>query len=71
MPKVRRTRVSRQVGRRRTAAPRAIPPALERFEYQRAGARKLVEVKGASHVVMISNPEVVERLIEHAATDTR
>ncbi|MGW9209742.1 alpha/beta fold hydrolase [Embleya sp. NPDC055664] len=52
-------------------ADKAIPPALERFEYQRAGAKRVVEVRGASHVVMISNPDVVERLIEQAADDTR
>ncbi|WP_329831724.1 hypothetical protein [Streptomyces sp. BE133] len=44
---------------------------MERFEYQRAGAKKVVEVKGASHVVMISHPDVVERLIEEAAAATR
>jgi pimeloyl-ACP methyl ester carboxylesterase len=50
---------------------KAIPASVERFEYQRAGAKKVVEVKDASHVVMISNPGVVERLIEQAAEDNR
>ncbi|MYS85360.1 alpha/beta fold hydrolase [Embleya scabrispora] len=52
-------------------ADKAIPAAVERWEYQRAGARRVVEVRDASHVVMISHPDVVERLIEQAATDTR
>ncbi|WP_331772813.1 alpha/beta hydrolase (plasmid) [Embleya sp. NBC_00888] len=52
-------------------ADKAIPAAVERWEYQRAGARKVVEVKGASHVVMISHPDTVARLIDHAADDTR
>ncbi|MYW03545.1 alpha/beta hydrolase [Streptomyces sp. SID3343] len=52
-------------------ADKAIPAAVERWEYQRAGARRVVEVKGASHVVMISNPGVVERLIEQAARENR
>ncbi|MFD3558070.1 alpha/beta hydrolase [Streptomyces sp. NPDC058686] len=49
---------------------KSIPPALERFEYQRANAR-ITEVPGASHLVMISHPDVVERVIEQAATATR
>ncbi|MED7824940.1 alpha/beta fold hydrolase [Streptomyces chiangmaiensis] len=52
-------------------ADKAIPAAVERWEYQRAGARRVFEVRGASHVVMISHPDVVERLIEQAAADTR
>lgn len=52
-------------------ADKAIPPAVERWEYQRAGAKRVVEVKGASHVVMISHPDVVERLIEQAARENR
>ena len=49
---------------------KAIPPALERWEYQRAHAKKVVEVPGASHVVMISHPDVVANLIEDAAAAT-
>jgi pimeloyl-ACP methyl ester carboxylesterase len=50
-------------------ADKAIPPALELWEYQRANAKKVVEVPGASHVVMISHPDVVANLIEQAADD--
>ena len=34
---------------------------------ERAQARDVVEVKGASHVVMVSHPEAVAKLIEEAA----
>ncbi|MEU9876063.1 alpha/beta fold hydrolase [Streptomyces phaeochromogenes] len=50
---------------------KAIPPALQRFEYQRADARGTVEVRGASHSVMISHPEAVTKLIERADRGTR
>lgn len=46
---------------------KAIPPALERWFYQRAGAREIVDVPRASHVVMISRPGVTTHLIEDAA----
>ncbi len=46
---------------------KAIPPALERYFYQRANAREVVEVPGASHVAMISHPHITARLIESAA----
>ncbi|MGW6155830.1 alpha/beta fold hydrolase [Streptomyces sp. NPDC055144] len=46
---------------------KAIPPALERFFYHRAGAHQVVEVPNASHVVMISHPAVTARLVEAAA----
>jgi pimeloyl-ACP methyl ester carboxylesterase len=49
---------------------KAIPPALERYFYQRAGAREVVEVPGASHVAMISHPDITARLIESAARAT-
>ncbi|MET8982592.1 alpha/beta hydrolase [Streptomyces sp. NPDC004539] len=39
---------------------RVIPPAAQRFMARRAGSRT-VEVRGASHVVMMSRPEVVVR----------
>lgn len=45
-----------------------IPPQLSAFMATRAHARKAVVVKGASHLVMVSNPEPVARLIEDAAT---
>jgi pimeloyl-ACP methyl ester carboxylesterase len=47
-----------------------IPRAAHAFMAQRAGSKKTVEVKGASHVVMISHPEPVVKLIEEAATAT-
>ncbi|NHZ94034.1 alpha/beta hydrolase, partial [Massilia sp. CCM 8733] len=37
------------------------------FMAERAKSRKTVEIKGASHVVMTSNPAAVARLIEDAA----
>ncbi|MPY58585.1 alpha/beta fold hydrolase [Streptomyces spongiae] len=46
-------------------ADRVIPPALQRFMAGRAGSRT-VEVKGASHVVMMSRPDAVVRQIEAA-----
>jgi len=35
---------------------------------KRAGAKDVVTVKGASHVVMVSHPDAVARLIEEAAS---
>ncbi|MDV9177031.1 alpha/beta hydrolase [Streptomyces sp. W16] len=46
---------------------KAIPPACERWMYNRANARKVVEVPGSSHVVMISHPKAVAELILDAA----
>ncbi|MGW0866005.1 alpha/beta fold hydrolase [Streptomyces sp. NPDC002611] len=51
-------------------ADRVIPPALQRFMAGRAGSRT-VEVKGASHVVMMSRPDAVVRQIEAAYRATR
>ncbi|MBD8880790.1 alpha/beta hydrolase [Rhodanobacter sp. 7MK24] len=48
-------------------ADRNIPPQAMAFMAKRAVARDVVVVKGASHVVMVSHPEVVARLIEKAA----
>jgi pimeloyl-ACP methyl ester carboxylesterase len=45
---------------------RAIPAAAERFMAHRAGA-VTVEVPGASHLVALSHPTAVTRLIEQAA----
>ncbi len=45
-----------------------IPPAAQRFVAQRAGAKRTVEVAGASHVVMTSRPELVTKLILEAAS---
>jgi len=50
-------------------ADKAIPPALETWEYQRAHAHYIM-VPGASHVVMMSHPDVVANLIEEAAAST-
>ncbi len=36
---------------------------------QRANAKATVDVKGASHVVMVSHPDAVTALIEKAAED--
>ena len=48
-----------------TTQDRAISPELQRWMYQRSGA-KVTEV-AASHAVFISQPEVVARVIEAAA----
>lgn len=47
---------------------RNIPPAEHAFMAKRAKAREAIEVKGSSHVVMISHPDEVARLIERAAS---
>jgi pimeloyl-ACP methyl ester carboxylesterase len=44
-----------------------IPPQSLAFMAERAHSHQTVVVKGASHVVMVSNPEPVARLIESAA----
>ena len=44
-----------------------IPPEALVFMAKRAGAKEIVEVKGASHVVMVSHPDKVAQLIERAA----
>lgn len=51
-------------------ADNVIPPAVQHFMAERAGSRT-VEVKGASHVVMMSRPDTVVRQIKAAyrATD--
>jgi pimeloyl-ACP methyl ester carboxylesterase len=45
-----------------------ITPEALVFMAKRAGARETVELKGGSHVVMISRPEEVANIIERAAT---
>lgn len=47
---------------------KVIPPAAHAFMAQRAGAKETIVVKGAPHVVMVSHPSVVAKLIEKAAT---
>lgn len=46
---------------------RNIPATLHAFMAKRAGARETVEIKGASHVVMVSHPKEVAQMIERAA----
>jgi pimeloyl-ACP methyl ester carboxylesterase len=46
-------------------ADKTINPEVHRFSYDRAGAT-VVEVEGSSHVVMISHPDVVAKLIREA-----
>lgn len=47
-----------------------IPRAAHAFMAQRAHAKKVVEIAGASHVVMITHPEPLVKLITEAATQT-
>ncbi|MFC9683493.1 hypothetical protein [Streptomyces sp. NPDC056948] len=47
-----------------------MPRALQRFMAGRAG-RRTVEVKGASHVLMMPRPDAVVRQIEAAYRATR
>jgi len=44
-----------------------IPAQAQVFMAERAHAKAVVKVKGASHVVMVSNPKIVADLIEKAA----
>ena len=44
-----------------------IPPAAHAFMAARARAKEVVQIEGASHVVMISHPEALVKLIDHAA----
>jgi pimeloyl-ACP methyl ester carboxylesterase len=48
-----------------------IPPAVHAFMAKRAGAKEVVEIAGASHVVMVSHPDELVRLIDNAALSTR
>jgi pimeloyl-ACP methyl ester carboxylesterase len=47
---------------------RNIPPAAHAFMADRAGAREMIEIEGASHVVMLSHPAAVAAQIRRAAT---
>ena len=47
---------------------RIIPPALQHYMAERAGARQTIEVPGASHVSLLSHPDAVAQLILEAAT---
>ena len=46
---------------------RNIPRSLHAFMAERAKGKQIIEVEGASHVVMISHPREVAELIERAA----
>ncbi len=46
---------------------RIIPAALQRFEADRAGARRTLEIAGASHAAAVSQPGAVAELILEAA----
>lgn len=48
-------------------ADKNIPPQAIAFMAKRAAAKEVVVIKGASHVVMLSHPNEVARLIEKAA----
>jgi pimeloyl-ACP methyl ester carboxylesterase len=47
-----------------------LPVATVAFMAKRAGAKKVVEIKGASHLVMVSHPKETEKLIVAAAQQT-
>jgi pimeloyl-ACP methyl ester carboxylesterase len=44
-----------------------IPSAVQEFMAKRAGAKAIVKIEGASHVVMVSHPNEVAKIIEDAA----
>jgi pimeloyl-ACP methyl ester carboxylesterase len=46
-----------------------IPEAAHSFMAKRVSSKEIVVVKGASHVVMVSHPDAVAKLIEHAAAN--
>jgi len=46
---------------------RIIPPALQRFMAERVGARRTLELAGASHAATVSRPDAVADLILEAA----
>jgi pimeloyl-ACP methyl ester carboxylesterase len=47
---------------------RIIPAALQRYEAERAGARRVLEIPGASHAAAVSHPAAVAKLILEAAS---
>jgi len=47
-----------------------VPPAAHAFMAKRAGAKEAVEIPGSSHVVMMSHPDALVKLIEDAARAT-
>ncbi|MBX5168492.1 alpha/beta hydrolase [Rhizobium sp. NZLR1b] len=50
-------------------ADKNIPPAALAWMAERAGSKETVVVKGASHVVMVSHPDKVAKVIEDAASN--
>lgn len=46
---------------------RIIPPTLQHFMAERAGAHRTVEIPGASHAIAVSQPEAAAQLILEAA----
>jgi pimeloyl-ACP methyl ester carboxylesterase len=48
-----------------------VPPAVHAFMAKRAGAKEAVEIKGSSHVVMMSHPDALVKLIDDAAMEIR
>ena len=48
---------------------RTIPAALQRFMAERAGARRAVEIPGASHAAAVSHPQETAELILEAAEE--
>jgi pimeloyl-ACP methyl ester carboxylesterase len=46
---------------------RIIPPELHRFMAERAGARRTLEIPGASHALLVSQPQAAAELILEAA----
>jgi pimeloyl-ACP methyl ester carboxylesterase len=48
-----------------------LPVATTLFMAKRAGARKVVEIKGASHLLMVSHPQETAKLIVEAAREAQ
>jgi pimeloyl-ACP methyl ester carboxylesterase len=46
---------------------RIIPAELQRYMAERAGARRTIEIPGASHAITVSQPEATAQLIVEAA----
>jgi pimeloyl-ACP methyl ester carboxylesterase len=50
------------------AGDRVIPPALQHYMAERAGARRVIEIPGASHAALVSHPDETAQLIREAAS---
>jgi pimeloyl-ACP methyl ester carboxylesterase len=48
-----------------------VPPAVHAFMAKRAGAKEIVEIQGSSHVVMMSHPDALVKLIDDATAQTQ